>query len=411
MRYNVLVVGGGPAGAAAAYWLASHGRSVLLCEKKHYPREKTCGDGLTPRSVRQLYDMGLASEISEFQRYDTLRLVAHGRTLDLRWPDHPVLPDHGYVIRRRDLDQMVAHRAVQAGATLWQGAEVVEPLVDGGFLTGAVVRHEGTITQVSARYVVLADGANSRIGRALGTVRDRGFPLGLAIRGYFESPLHDLPIIESHLDLVDKHGAHLPGYGWIFPVGDGTVNVGVGLLSTFAGWKDINTTNLMQAFVEAAPREWGIAPETALGAPTGGRLPTGGSITPKVGPNWVIAGDAAGSINPFNGEGIAYAYETGRLAADAVELALATGDGLALQRYPEHLDEIYRLYFRVARAFVKIIGNPAVMRECTRVAIHSRTLMDWLLRIMANILHPDELGPAEAAYALVERIVALAPEP
>jgi flavin-dependent dehydrogenase len=223
--------------------------------------------------------------------------------------------------------------------------------------------------------------------------------------------MHDDPWIESHLDIVDKNGEHLPGYGWIFPVGDGTVNVGVGLLSTFSGWKDINTTHLMNAFVEMAPDYWEISPETAVGPATGGRLPTGGSVDPKVGPNWVVAGDAAGSVNPFNGEGIAYAYETGRLAADAVELALSTGDGLALQRYPEQLDEIYGQYFRVARAFVKAIGNPAVMRELTRVGMHSQTLMEWILRIMANLMRPDQIAPPEAIYALVERAVAIAPEP
>jgi flavin-dependent dehydrogenase len=124
-----------------------------------------------------------------------------------------------------------------------------------------------------------------------------------------------------------------------------------------------------------------------------------------------VVGDAGGSINPFNGEGIAYAYETGRLAADAVDVALATGDGLALQRYPEQLEEIYGLYFKVARTFVKAIGNPAVMRELTRVGMHSQPLMEWVLRIMANLLRPDEIGPAEAAYKVVERIVAVAPQP
>ena len=308
---------------------------------------------------------------------------------------------------------MVANRAVKAGATLWQGAEAIEPIIEGGFLTGALIKRkeEGTTEPVSARYVVLADGANSRFGRALGTVRDRSYPLGMAIRGYYRSPMHADPWIESHLDIIDKNGEHLPGYGWIFPVGDGTVNVGVGLLSTFAGWKDINTTHLMNAFVEMAPDYWEISPETAVGPATGGRLPTGGSVDPKVGPNWVVAGDAAGSVNPFNGEGIAYGYETGRLAADAVELALGTGDGLALQRYPEQLDEIYGQYFRVARAFVKAIGNPAVMRELTRVGMHSQTLMEWILRIMANLMRPDQIAPPEAIYALVERAVAIAPEP
>jgi len=413
VTYDALVIGAGPSGATAAYWLASRGRRVLVVEKKRFPREKTCGDGLTPRAVRQLHDMGLAERLEGFQRFDGLRSIAHGITLELAWPEHPDFPPYGYVVRRRELDEMVADHAVKAGATLWQGAEAVAPVVEGGLLAGAAVRHKesGTTETVRARYVVVADGANSRFGRALGTARDRSFPQGMAIRGYFNSPFHDEPWIESHLDIRDRAGNHLPGYGWIFPVGDGTVNVGVGLLSTFAGWKHVNTTHLMEAFCETAPARWGLSPETATCAPTGGRLPTGGSVQPRVGPTFLVAGDAAGFVNPFNGEGISVAYETGRLAADAIDLALATDDGLALLTYDERLEEVYGLYFKVAREFVRAIGNPAVMRELTRVGMHSHTLMEWVLRIMANLLRPDELGPAEAVYRAIATLVRVAPEP
>jgi len=413
VTYDALVIGAGPSGATAAYWLASRGRRVLVVEKKRFPREKTCGDGLTPRAVRQLHDMGLAERLEGFQRFDGLRSIAHGITLELAWPEHPDFPPYGYVVRRRELDEMVADHAVKAGATLWQGAEAVAPVVEGGLLAGAAVRHKesGTTETVRARYVVVADGANSRFGRALGTARDRSFPQGMAIRGYFNSPFHDEPWIESHLDIRDRAGNHLPGYGWIFPVGDGTVNVGVGLLSTFAGWKHVNTTHLMEAFCETAPARWGLSPETATCAPTGGRLPTGGSVQPRVGPTFLVAGDAAGFVNPFNGEGISVAYETGRLAADAIDLALATDDGIALLTYDERLEEVYGLYFKVAREFVRAIGNPAVMRELTRVGMHSHTLMEWVLRIMANLLRPDELGPAEAVYRAIATLVRVAPEP
>ena len=280
-------------------------------------------------------------------------------------------------------------------------------------MVGATVKDKdsGATSDLLARYVVIADGANSRFGRALGTWRNRSYPQGKAIRGYFESPLSTTPWIESALDVRDRAGNSLPGYGWIFPVGDGTVNVGVGLLSTFRDWKQVNTSHLMAEFAATAPAYWGISEATSCGPPTGGRIPMAGSVDPKVGPTWAVVGDAAGSVNPFNGEGIDYAYETGRMVAGLLDEALTTGDGMALQRYPALLDAEYGLYFKVARLFAKVIGRPALMRELTRVGMHSRTLMDWVLRIMANLLRPDEVGLAEAAYKAAALLARVVPEP
>ncbi|MBW8825640.1 MAG: geranylgeranyl reductase family protein [Acidobacteria bacterium] len=410
--HDVLVVGGGPAGAATAYWLAEAGHDVVVVERKTFPREKTCGDGLTPRAVKQLADMGLEDAIArDHLRIDGLRAIAHGITIEMPWPEHPVYPSHGYVVRRRDLDQLVAEQAVKAGATLWQGTEALAPILDRGLVAGATVRRVGATEEVEARYVVIADGANSRFGRSLGTARDRTYPQGMAIRTYYESPLHDDPWIESALDVRDRNGAALPGYGWIFPVGDGTINVGIGLLSTFRDWKSVNTSHLMAEWAATAPARWGIDPDRPLAPPTGGRLPMAGSVSPKSGPTFLVVGDASGAINPFNGEGIDYAYETGRLAADVLDEALTTGNGMALQRYTETLDREFRLYYKVARLFVQLIGYPALMRELTRVGMQSQSLMEWVLRIMANLLRPDELGPAEAAYKMVAAIARVLPEP
>jgi len=412
IRTDVLVVGGGPAGSAAAYWLARDGHRVVVAEKKVFPREKTCGDGLTPRAVHQLVEMGLGPELERYHRFDGLRAIAHGRTLEMRWPDHPVFPSHGYVVRRRDLDRFVAENAEAAGATVLTGHEALAPIVRDGLVEGATLarRSDGATVEVEARYVVVADGANSRFGRALGTARNRSYPQGIAIRGYFESPMSTDPWIESALDVRDRNGASMPGYGWIFPVGDGTINVGIGLLSTFRDYKSVNTTHLMDEWAHTLPEHWGIDPDSPIAPPTGGRLPMAGSVNPKVGPTWIVVGDAAGSINPFNGEGIDYAYETGRMAAGLVSEALSTGSGRPLWGYPAMLDEEYGLYFKVARLFVKAIGRPALMREMTRVGMHSRTLMEWVLRIMANLLRPDELGAAEAVYKVAAGLARMVPE-
>ena len=412
-RTDVLVVGGGPAGAATSYWLARAGHHVTCVERKTFPRDKTCGDGLTPRAVKQLTDMGLYDALTPYHRYTGLRAVAHGVTLELEWPRHPIYPDHGFVVRRRDLDQLVFAHATEAGAHGHQGTEAVAPIIRNGLVSGAVVKDKatGTTREISARYVVVADGANSRFGRALGTARNRQYPQGMAIRTYYESPLHDEPWIESALDVRDRSGNSLPGYGWIFPVGDGTINVGIGLLSTFRDWRSVNTSHLMTEWAATAPAYWGIDPDNPVAPPTGGRIPMAGSVNPEVGPTWAVVGDAAGSVNPFNGEGIDYAYETGRLVADLLDEALRSGDGMALQRYPHLLEEEYGLYFKVARLFAKVIGQPVLMRELTRVGIRSRSLMDWVLRIMANLLQPDEIGPAEAAYKAAAAIVKRVPDP
>jgi geranylgeranyl reductase family protein len=408
---DVLVIGGGPAGAAMGYWTAELGHSVTIVERKHFPREKTCGDGLTPRAVKQLDDMGLGEPLKQFHRYEGLRATAHGKELELQWPTHPLYPRHGYVVRRRELDAMVALNAEKSGATLLQGHEALEPLMEKGCVRGAIVNNldEDRKVAIRASYVVIADGANSRFGRSLGTARTKAWPYGTAIRTYWTSPRHAEPWIESALDVKDRQGNSMPGYGWIFPVGDGTINVGVGLLSTFKKFKDVNTTHLLDSYAHMIAERWEIDPGSPECRATSGKIPMGGSVFPKMGPTHLVIGDAAGSVNPFNGEGIDYAYETARMAATVLHDALRSGDASALLQYPTLLDDEYGQYFKVARLFARVIGRPALMRELSRVGINSRPLMEWVLRIMANLLRPDEKGPAEIAYAMAARIVRLAP--
>ena len=401
---QVLVVGGGPGGASAAFWLAQRGVDVVLAEKKHYPREKACGDGLTPRAVRQLIDMGFDFNRPDIHRVVGLRSYAGDVMLEMPWPEHSVYPNWGATIRRSDLDGRVATLAESAGATVLQGVEAVA-VVDNGNLTAVELRRKGEDVEVVVpRYVVVADGSLSRFGRQLGTERRRDYPFGLAVRGYWESPNSTDGFIESQLDIRDSEGRAMPGYGWVFPMGDGTVNVGAGLVSTFKGWKDINTSRVLDAYLAELPEHWRVGPDP-IARPIGGKLPMAFSVGPKFGPNWVLVGDAAGAVNPFNGEGIDYAYETGRVAAGLIADALATNNPDALAAYDDLLAAEYAAYHRVARIFVSAIGNPSVMRTLTTVGMRSRPLMEWVLKVMANLLEPEERGMAEKVYTAIERAV------
>ena len=412
LRTEVLVVGGGPAGAAAGFWLARLGHDVTVIERKKFPREKTCGDGLTPRAVKELGDMGLVDQLSQFHRYEGLRATAHGKALELKWPTHPIYPQYGYVVRRRELDMMVARNAQDAGAKLLEEHEAIAPIIESDCVRGAMVTNkvDGSTIAIHAQYVIIADGANSRFGRAIGTSREKSWPYGTAIRTYWKSPRHDEPWIESALDVKDRNGKSMPGYGWIFPVGDGTINIGVGLLSTFKNFKDVNTSHLLDSYAYMVADRWEIDPTQPECKATSGKIPMGGSVGPKVGNTHIVIGDAAGSVNPFNGEGIDYAYETAHIAADVLHDALLANDSEILKRYDQIIEDEYGQYFKVARLFARIIGRPVLMRELSRVGINSRTLMEWVLRIMANLLRPDELGPAEAAYKAAALIVRTMPD-
>jgi menaquinone-9 beta-reductase len=408
---DVLVIGGGPSGAAAGYWLARNGHSVTIVEKRTFPRNKTCGDALSPRAVHQLREMGLEDLTSTLHRVGGVRACANSRELQLSWPEHPLYPSEGRVARRSVLDAAVIDNAVAAGVTLLEGHEALHPLVERGFVRGTVVQDvSGKQFSLDAKYVILADGANSRFGRALGTSRAKEWPYGTAIRSYWATPRHAEPWLETHFDIRDRNDQTIPGYGWVYPVGDGTVNIGVGLLSTFRDFKNVNTSHLLSAFAEQIADAWQIDPEQPLIPPMSGRIPMGNSVSPLSGPTYLVVGDAAGSVNPFSGDGIAYSYATGRAAAMVLDQALSTNDATVLQSYSKQLDDEYGQYFKVGRLFAAAIGRPTVMRQLMNTVMRSRTLADWLLRISSNTLRDDERGMAELAYKAATIIVRLAPK-
>lgn len=407
-EFDVAIVGGGPSGAAAAHYLATAGHSVVVCEKKTFPREKTCGDGLTPRAVKVLSEMGLDDELSTWQRVKGLRVHAAGRTLELSFPELDAWDAFGLVKPRKDLDQIVLENAEAVGAKVLFDTQVTDPIFDRGVCTGVVAKREGQIEEISAKWVICAEGAATKFSRSLGRVRDLNYPMGLAIRQYFTSPMEHSGWFEAYLE-VKAADSTLPGYGWVFPVGDGTVNAGVGLLSTFGGWRDVNLNDLQTHFIAQLPKEWEVNPETVCSKPRAGRLFMGLSVWPPHGPGFLLTGDAAGMINPCNGEGIAYGYETGRIAGRHIDEALRRGSTSSLAGYTEELETIYGPYYRLGRRFVKLIGYPAFMERLVSAGMHSKKVMSFALTILANLEDSPPKGVEQRGLWLLKKIAEVKP--
>jgi flavin-dependent dehydrogenase len=332
------------------------------------------------------------------------------RSIAVPWPDHDLLPSRGFVLRRSLLDHSLRAGATAAGADVLMGHEATTPIVERGFVRGAnLTAEDGTRHGFRARLVVVADGANSRFGRGLGTTRERNWPYGIATRTYFASDRSCEPWIEAMIGLPDASGAPIAGFGWVAPVGDGTVNVGVGVLSSHRDVRSINAVKLLHAFAERVADRWRFDPREPLKHPTRFRVPLGGSVGPKMGPTFLVAGDAAGMANPFNGAGVDAALMSGRIAAEIIDEALTTGNSTALQRYPGRLDEEVGRYHKVGRLTARFIGRPAILRTVLRFGMRSDAMMGGVLRMAANELRSADAGGAERAYSIARIVSRFAP--
>jgi menaquinone-9 beta-reductase len=421
---DVIVVGAGPAGSTTAFYLAQAGLNVLLLEKSRFPREKVCGDGLTPRAVKSLVGMGIrVGEQDGWVANKGLRVIGAGKRLELPWPELSSYPGYGLVRTRHDLDESLARRAQQAGAKLLEGITVTGPVIDErtGRITGVTARagaaadggrdgDHGSERSYTSRVVVAADGNSSRLSLAMGLRKREDRPLGVAVRTYYRSPRHDDDYLESWLDLWDGDRL-LPGYGWIFGMGDGTSNVGLGLLNTSAAFGHTDYHALLRRWLKGMPAEWGFTEENRTQPIRGAALPMGFNRTPHYHRGLLLAGDAGGMVNPFNGEGIAYAMESGEILARTITQALArtrrTETERVLQGYPQALRETYGGYYTLGRVFVKAIGQPQLMRFATRHGMSRPALMRFAIKLLANLTDPG----GDAADRLVNGLSKLAPNP
>nr|WP_296777475.1 geranylgeranyl reductase family protein [Rhodococcus sp. (in: high G+C Gram-positive bacteria)] len=371
---DVLVIGAGPAGSAAAAWAARGGRDVVLADSATFPRDKTCGDGLTPRAIAELDRLGLGDWVRGRAENRGLRLSGFGQELQLEWPGGS-LPNVGSAVPRTELDDGIRRAAVDSGATMIEGLKAVEVARSGDRVT-SVTFADGT--EIACTTLIVADGVRSSLGKKLGREWHRDTTFGVAARAYIGSDRSDDPWISSHLELRDGDGTLQPGYGWIFPLGTGEVNIGVGTLATAKRPGPGALRPLLDLYTAQRRQDWALTGD--LRAVASALLPMGGAVSNVAGRNWAIIGDAAACVNPLNGEGIDYGLEGGRMIADMLDEKDLT------EAWPTVLREHYGQAFSIARRLAGLLTVPRFLPATGPIGMRSRALMTVAVRVMGNLV-------------------------
>ena len=299
-RYDLVIAGGGPSGSAAAWQAAQTGANVIVLDKAVFPRDKPCGDGLTARAVSYLQRMGLADEVAEFHRVNRVTVFSPSRW-ELTFPKRPGMPDHGHTVSRTVLDTMLLQHAEKAGAKVRQGAEVSEPILDeAGRVTGVTLKSG---EKIYGDAVIAADGAYSPIKRALHIDSKFNGYSAIAIRSEMDAEVADSDSLDIYLKLAFQ-GDQLPGYGWVFPMGNGRLNIGLGYVTSYKNWQAINATQFLGEFLRTLPPEWKLPAIEDLKknkSVRAWRLPMGFTAWPPWRPGVLFTGDSLGAGKPASG--------------------------------------------------------------------------------------------------------------
>ncbi len=387
---DVIIVGAGPAGSTTAFFLAREGIRVTLVDQARFPRDKVCGDGISPRAPYIMEKMGLLSWAEDNFPKQKVRLGApDGTVVEAPGaPGDPPFDYEGFVIPRKTFDNALVERAVAVGAHLMEGTRItaMERLSPGR--VRAIGRQQGRAVTFEAPLLISAEGATSSVIRKLGLVP--GPAEGLATRQYFEEIDHEEPgLIEIHWEQ-----SILPGYGWVFHLGGGRANVGIGMYAQEARERKVNFHQLLETFITNNPYARRVtAKARPLGHNRGFPLRMDAHVVTPYLDNVVVVGEAAGLVHPMSGEGIGPSMICAEIAAEHVREALVRGDFSAAQLaaygrvFRKTFGPIHRAA-RFARKFMEI--RPFVNRTMHR-AQHDDRIAITLSKIIRGVASPLSL--------------------
>lgn len=388
---EVVIVGAGPAGSALAARLADRGHDVLLLDRAVFPRDKTCGDGLTPRAIQPLARLGVLADLQAqgYREVRGARLTApNGQAWDMCFADYDLgLPPFGLVLPRRALDETLLRRAIVGGARFREAVNVTgplhRPLAAAGRtpIVGVMGKRGGAPFRAQARLTVLATGAAIGLLRTFGVLS--AMPPGVnAIRGYFAgvSGLEDRFEFYFERDLA-------PGYAWVFPVAADRANIGLGVFARGRGSPGFNLPARLAGFMQRHPR---LRNATPVGPARGYPIRIDFPDHPVIGDGFLVVGEAAGLVNPVTGEGIDLALESAEIAAEAIHAALMTGDTTrrGLRPYERALFGRFAGFFRGARLLLRLATSPRALNILIRQAAQRPRLARTIAGINLGVASP-----------------------
>jgi geranylgeranyl reductase family protein len=388
--HDVVVVGAGPGGSATAHFLAQRGLDVLLVDKFAFPRDKTCGDGLTPRALRVLDSMGILGEVRrQAQPIRGYEVVAPNQ----RATGAPIVGDYGaLVIPRWQLDDMIRQRALSSGAQFEGRVNVsrLEPTAEG---VTVHAEHGNRSRTIHARVAAIATGAATGVLTRSGILKRQPRAM-LAMRAYFE----DLHSIGDRFQLRFD-GVPLPGYGWAFPMQHAAANVGVGYLPKGRSART-DARGAYERFISGPAVSRLLEGARQVAPAKGYPIRVDFLTAPTYAPRTLLVGEAAGLVNPLTGEGIDYALESGHMAAQHLLGCFATGE-FVLEEYHRRLharfDRLFRFCIRVRDWYCA----PPLLNFLVVVANRRPELRQLLTELVLGDRQPSDRGPVRMLAGLL----------